>query len=195
MRSAQGLGGKKHKIPSVANAPASQVYIQIKPCLDCRHSTRTKRVEVFLRTLKHASIRIWTSVEVASSLHVSFVNSVVRLWMKCPRLEARRRRQLGRDIATLPSSAIDTTESLIGAEKEEVCLDQDGAYHMMTVFQQDLDLELQSGEPVCAAVVSEILANAIEAVQEAGPEHCFIAVALPPMDDQIVGPALRVTDI
>ena len=44
------------------------------------------------------------------------------------------------------------------------------------------------------AVVYEILANAIEAAPVADPEHCFMAVALSPMDDQIVGPALRVID-
>jgi len=112
-----------------------------------------------------------------------------------PQAEARRRRQLEQDIAALASSAIDTTERVITAEKDDVCLDQEGAYHMMTIFQQDLDLELQSGEPVRAAFVYEILANAIEAVREADPEHCFMAVALSPMDDQIVGPALRVVDI
>jgi hypothetical protein len=59
-----------------------------------------------------------------------------------PQAKARRRRQLGKDIATLPSNAIDTTEMVIGAENDDVCLDQEGAYHMMTLFQQDLDLEL-----------------------------------------------------
>ena len=59
-----------------------------------------------------------------------------------PQAKARRRRQLGKDIATLPSNAIDTTERVIGAENDDVCLDQEGAYHMMTLFQQDLDLEL-----------------------------------------------------
>ena len=98
-----------------------------------------------------------------------------------PQAEARRRRQLGRDIAALPSSAIDTTERVIGAEKEDVCLGLDGAYQMMTIFQQGLDLEMQSGEPVRSAAVYEILANAIEAVREADPEHCFMAVALSPM--------------
>jgi hypothetical protein len=44
-----------------------------------------------------------------------------------PQAEARRRRQLRRDIATLLSPATGTTERAIGAEKEDVCLDQDGA--------------------------------------------------------------------
>eukprot|EP00435_Cladocopium_sp_Y103_P074048 s140_g46.t1 len=83
-----------------------------------------------------------------------------------PQEEARRRKQLARDLATLPSSAVDTAERVIGSEKEDVCLDQEGAIHMMTIFQQDLDLDLESGEPVRAAVVYEILANAIEAVRD-----------------------------
>ena len=73
-----------------------------------------------------------------------------------PQAEARRRRQLGQDIATLPSSAIDTTERV---------------YHMMNILQQDLDVKLQSGKPVRAAVVHGILANAVETAREADPEH------------------------
>ena len=51
-------------------------------------------------THKHQSL---DHVEVASSLHVSFVNSVVHLWMKCPK------QKLGEDvnwgeIAAVPSS-------------------------------------------------------------------------------------------
>jgi hypothetical protein len=42
---------------------------------------------------------------------------------------------------------------------------------MMNILQQDLDVELQSGKPVRAAVVYGILANAVEAAQEADPEH------------------------
>ena len=64
-----------------------------------------------------------------------------------PQAEARRRRRLRRDIATLLSPATGTTERAIGAEKEDVCLDQDAAQHLMTIFQQDLDLELES--PCC----------------------------------------------
>ena len=96
-----GLGRQKPPNPPLAKCGkctrftslASNAYIQIKTCLDCGHSTRTKRAEVFLRTLKHASIRIWTTVEVASSLHVSFANSVVRLWMKYPK------QKLGEDVS------------------------------------------------------------------------------------------------
>ena len=173
----------------------SNAYIQVRTCLDCGHQTRTKCVQVFTErpeTRRHQDLDKRGISKFTARLFCKQCGTFVD---ELPQAEARRRRQLGQDIATLPSSAIDTTERVITAEKDDVCLDQEGAYHMMTIFQQDLDLELQSGEPVRAAVVYETLANAIEAVREADPEHCFMAVALSPMDDQIVGPALRVVDI
>ena len=57
---------------------------------------------------------------------------------------------------------------------------------MMHMFQQDVETELQgsNGEPIRTAVIYEILANSIEAVKEAAPEHCFMAVTeLTPLDD------------
>ena len=54
MRSVQGLGGKNPQIPHLPwgectrfTGLGSNAYIQIKTCLDCGHSTRTKRVDVF----------------------------------------------------------------------------------------------------------------------------------------------------
>ena len=49
---------------------------------------------------------------------------------------------------------------------------------MMHMFQQDVETELQgsNGEPIRASVIYEILANSIEAVREAAPEHCFMAI-------------------
>ena len=52
---------------------------------------------------------------------------------------------------------------------------------------------LEGGGPIRATVIHEILTNSIEAVRESSPEQCFMA--LTPMDDTIVGPALPVIDI
>ena len=142
----------------------SNAYIQVRTCLDCGHQARTKRVQVFtepLETCRHQDLDKRGISKFTARLFCKQCGTFVH---EMPQAEARRRRQLGQDTATLPSSAIDTTERVITAEKDDVCLDHAGAYHMMTIFQQDLDPELQSGEPVRAAVVYEILANAIEAV-------------------------------
>ena len=49
---------------------------------------------------------------------------------------------------------------------------------MLHMFQQDVETELQgsAGEPIRASVIYEILGNCIEAVREAAPDHCFMAV-------------------
>lgn len=115
-----------------------------------------------------------------------------------PQSEARRRQQLSHEITTLPSAAIDTAERVIQSEKDDVCLTIEGAVQMMHMFQQDVETELQgsNGEPVRASVIYEILGNCIEAVREAAPEHCFMAVTeLTPLTDVVTGPALRVIDI
>ena len=108
-----------------------------------------------------------------------------------PQEEARRRAQLGRDISTLPSAAVDTAERVIQSEKDDTCLTIEGAVQMMHMFQQDVETELQGheGEPIRASVLYEILANSIEAVREAAPEHCSMAVTeLTPLDDVVTGP-------
>ena len=176
----------------------SNAYYQIRTCLDCGHMTKTKREPVYKNnpeTCKHESIDRRGSSKFTARFFCKLCGTHVD---EMPQSEARRRQQLSHEITTLPSAAIDTAERVIQSEKDDVCLTIEGAVQMMHMFQQDVETELQgsNGEPVRASVIYEILGNCIEAVREAAPEHCFMAVTeLTPLTDVVTGPALRVIDI
>ena len=145
----------------------------IRPELEVKLCTRM--------TQQHASMSPLTA-EAAAGLLPSFSASCVGpMWTKCYR-----------------KRHVDTADRLFQSEKDDVCLTIEGTVQMMHMFQQDVETELQgsNGEPVCAAVLYEILGNCVEAVREAAPQHCFMAVTeLTPLDDVVTGPALRVNDI
>ena len=126
-----------------------------------------------------------------------FANCVELMWTKC-----HRKRHVG-EHSWVVTSALFPQQLLTllrGSSKVKrmILASIEGAVQLMHMFQQDVETELQGydGEPIRAAVLYEILANSIEAVREAAPEHCFMAVTeLTPLDDVVTGPALRVIDI
>ena len=171
----------------------SNAYYQIKTCLDCGHSTRTKRELKPTKdpvTCKHEDIDRRGSSRYTARFFCKLRGATVD---EMPQEEAKRRQGLAQALATLPSAAVDTAERVVQDEKQDVCLTIEGAVQMMHLFQADVEAELEGGGPIRATVIYEILTNSIEAVRESAPDACFMA--LTPMDDTIVGPALPVIDI
>ena len=44
------------------------------------------------------------------------------------------------------------------------------------MFRQEVECELEFGEPVRVGVLFEILANAVEVIREAAPETCYMGL-------------------
>ena len=121
-------------------AVGSNAYYRTQTCLDC---ARTRRECVYKNdpaTCKHESTDRRGSSRFTARFFCKLCGTHVD---EMPQEEARRRAQLGRDISTLPSAAVDTAERVIQSEKDDTCLTIEGAVQMMHMFQQDVETELQ----------------------------------------------------
>ena len=119
----------------------SNAYYQIKTCLDCGHSTRTKRELKPTKdpaTCKREDIDRRGSSRYTARFFCKLRGATVD---EMPQSEARRR-QVAQALATLPSAAVDTAERVVQDEKEDACLTIEGAVQMMHLFQADVETEL-----------------------------------------------------
>ena len=111
-----------------------------------------------------------------------------------PREEARKREAMAKSVVGMRTNAFDTTASMIENEINDACMSAEGTLEVLEMFRQEVECELEFGEPVRVGVLFEILANAVEVIREAAPETCYMGL-LSDLNEATIENTLRLVDI
>ena len=174
----------------------SNAYVENKTCLDCGKSEKKKKKESKPVTdptrCKHEVTDRRGSSKTTSRLYCKLCGTIVD---EMPREEARKREAMAKSVASMRSNAFDTTASVVEHEiNNNSCMTPEGTLEIMEMFRQDVESELELGEPVRIGVLFEILANAVECVREASPQTCFMGL-LSDLNEATIENTLRLVDI
>ena len=172
----------------------SNAYVENKTCLDCGKNERKKKESKPVADpakCKHEVTDRRGSSKTTSRWYCKLRGTTVD---EMPREEARKREAMAKSVVGMRSNAFDTTASMIENEINDACMSAEGTLEVLEMFRQEVECELEFGEPVRVGVLFEILANAVEVIREAAPETCYMGL-LSDLNEATIENTLRLVDI
>ena len=172
----------------------SNAYVENKTCLDCGKNERKKKESkpsADPAKCKHEVTDRRGSSKTTSRWYCKLCGTTVD---EMPREEARKREAMAKSMVGMRTNAFDTTASMIENEINDACMSAEGTLEVLEMFRQEVECELEFGEPVRVGVLFEILANAVEVIREAAPETCYMGL-LSDLNEATIENTLRLVDI